>query len=296
MRADLRGEVSLGIVLVATALLVAGSGLTNQIQAAAVDVLLTDVGSDPALGPLLGIMGLAAALASVMAAIVVDRRGPRWVMPLGALVAGLGFMLPAFAGSLSWLILASVVTSLGMAGASGVVLYAVIVKGCYRIRGTVIGILIFGTSLRRTVASPLFDTLGPRAGALVFGGLALVGAVFLFRMLPRAFPVLQHPDALPSWRPTPEDERDLTGRGLMQLPGFWKVTAMLTLVFVLLAKNSGSDPVSVRHDSHVRPIRAQSPVKRCRRVFLRFFSWAQTGSSPSAARPENRCCRFACSG
>lgn len=228
MRADLKGEVLLGTVILATALLVNG-GVLNQIRAVSSDVLGPT--SPATLGLFLGSVGLAASLAGVAAAIVVDRRGPRWLMPLGALLAGVGFILLALAGSLWWLILASVVTSLGMAGVG--VLYAVLLKGCYRIRGTVIGILVFGTSLGRTIASPLFDTLDPRANALVLAGLALVGAVFLFRMLPRVYPVLQHPDTIPMWRPTPEDERDLTGRGLMRLPGFWKVTGILTLVFAL---------------------------------------------------------------
>ena len=241
MRADLKGEVLLGTVLLATALFLVPGALFNQIPAVVRDVLGLGARTH---GPLLAIVASLALLAgSVAAAIVVDRRGPRWVMPLGALVAGVGFMLLALTGSLWWLYLASVVTSLGMAGVHGVVLYAVTVKGCYRIRGTVIGILVFVPTLEQMVVSPLVDTRGPRATALVFGGLALVGAVFLFRVLPRVFPVLQHPDTLPIWRPTPEDERDLTGRGLMQLPGFWKVTGMLTLVFALGTALSSSGPV-----------------------------------------------------
>ena len=229
---DLKGEILLATVLLATALLVDGSGFSEIMTTVAREVL--DLGRVQE-SLVLSAGGLAALLVTIAVAIIVDRRGPHRVMPLGALVAGAGFLLLALASSFWWLIPASVVSGLGMAGVASVILYAVAAKGCYRLRGTVIGALTFliHLDLGRRVAEPLADASNWQWVAVAFGVLALAGAALLFTALPRVFPVRQHPETLPPWRPTAEDERGLTGRELMRLPGFRKAVGMVTLVFAL---------------------------------------------------------------
>ncbi len=228
---DLKGEVLLGALLLATALLVDGSGFSETATIIAREVL--DLGAFRS-GLVLTASGVGG-FAVVAAAIIVDRRGPYRVMPLGAAVAGAGFLLLAFSGSLWWLMASSVVSGLGMAGVGSVILYALAAKGCYRVRGTVIGMLVLvgGLDLGRRVAEPLADASEWRWVAVGFAALAVAGAALLFTVLPRVFPVRHHPETLPQWRPTAEDERGLTGRELKRLPGFWKVVGMVALVFAV---------------------------------------------------------------
>ncbi|MEE8442433.1 MAG: MFS transporter [Dehalococcoidia bacterium] len=230
----LKGEVLLGALLLATALMVDGSAFSEVAITVAREVLdLSALRSSLVLTA-----GGVGGLAVVAAAIIVDRRGPHRVMPL-ALVAGAGLLLLAISGSLWWLIASSIVSGLGMAGVASLILYALAAKGCYRIRGTVIGALalVGGLDLARRVAEPLIDASAAASDwrwvAGGFAALAVAGAALLFTALPRVFPVRRHPETLPQWRPTTEDERGLTGRELKQLPGFRKVVAMVALVFAL---------------------------------------------------------------
>ncbi len=224
------GETRLAIVLLSGALLVSMSRLSGLTPHIVDDLDLSASGMAFAVSAeRLG------GFAVIGVALVVDRRGPYPVMPLGALVAATGLIILSFAGGYASLVAASAVIGLGTATVSATILFAVAAKGCYRFRGTVIGGLGFLMTLDPggLAAGPAADAFGWRWVAVILGGLALAAAFVLLTFLPRVFPVRQRAASYPKWRPISDDEEGLTWRELRRTPGFWKVVGAVTLVFAL---------------------------------------------------------------
>ncbi len=200
----LKGEVLLGALLLATALMVDGSAFSEIATTVAREVL--DLHSFR-FSLVLAAGGLVGLLVTIAVAIIVDRRGPHRVMPLGAAVAGVGFLLLAISGSLWSLIASSVVSGLGMAGVTSLILYAVAVKGCYRVRGTVIGALalVGGLDLGRRAAESLTDASAAASDwrwvAVGFAALAVAGAALLLPSCPGSFRYASTPRRCPPGGP-----------------------------------------------------------------------------------------------
>ena len=229
-RFELRGETRLALVLLTAALLVSigrHSGLMPHI----VDDL--DL-SASAMGFAV-IAGRLGGFAVIGVALVVDRFGPYPVMPLGALVTAAGLLVLSFAGGYGSLVTTSAVIGLGTAAVSATILFAVAAKGCYRLRGTVIGSLAFLIKLDPVslAAGPAADAFGWRWVAVVFAALSLAAALILLTFLPRVFPVRQRAASFLRWRPVADHEDDLTWHELRRTPGFWKVVGAVILVFAL---------------------------------------------------------------
>ena len=154
----------------------------------------------------LGLLGLVGGLGSwfvVLAAIWVDRRPPHPMMAVGAGILAVGLVLVTLSRSFVPAIAGLFLLGAGGAAFSSLVFYAIVVKGCARFRGTLIGALglVFGAN--------------PGAGAIrnwefdiPVGWFALVlvvmGGTVLYVLLPRWFrgaydpgPTLRETIALP---------------------------------------------------------------------------------------------------
>ena len=212
---NINHDFKLGLVLVAAAALMAfgdpGRFLENQARR------LPDL-SAVSLGWLITAGGIGG-LATIAAAIWVDRRPPHAMMAAGALAALLGlsaFALPAsFAAFAVGMFIAGVCSS----AVNPLIFYAIAVKGASHYRGTIIGALgmIF-------LVSP-----GARGGGInwqfgestsfvpVIAALSLAGAALLFVALPRVFTGAYGPDQTQQVKPG--------------MPGIWKALLWVTIAY-----------------------------------------------------------------
>jgi MFS family permease len=105
------------------------------------------------------------AFASPLVGMVFDRYGPRVLMPLGALMVGLGLVLSSFAGSLGALYFSyGIITALGQGALSFVGHNALISFWFVRRRATAIGIASMGQGVGALVMVPLTQILISRIG------------------------------------------------------------------------------------------------------------------------------------
>ena len=136
-----------------------------------------------------GLLGLVVGLGSlfvVLAAIWVDRRPPQGMMAVGAGILALGLVLVTLSRSFGPAVAGLFLVGAGGSAFASLIFYAIVVKGCARFRGTLIGAL------------GLVFAANPGAGAIRnwdFGipigwfalVLALTGGIFLYIFLPRWF-------------------------------------------------------------------------------------------------------------
>src|SRR5262245_34105509 len=116
------------------------------------------------------------ALASPLVGLAFDRLGPRLLMPLGALLVGLGLIFSAFASALWGLYISyGIITALGQGALSFVGHNALISFWFVRKRATAIGIASMGQGLGALVMVPstqlMVDTIGWRWTYIVTGSL-----------------------------------------------------------------------------------------------------------------------------
>lgn len=135
-------------------------------------------------------------LATIGAAIWVDRRPPHAMMAAGALAALLGLAAFAPPASFAVFVMGMFIAGVGTSAVNPLIFYAIAVKGASRHRGTIIGSLgmVF-------LVSP-----GARGGGInwqfgdsasfvpVIAALSLAGAALLFVALPRVFTGAYGPD------------------------------------------------------------------------------------------------------
>ena len=127
-------------------------------------------------------------LAVVLAAIWVDRRPPHAMMAVGAVLNALGLTIFVLSSSLAFNALGVFVAAVGSSAVASLVFYAVAVKGATRYKGTLIGVLGMVFTIR--LGERIFRGWSLDAPMVVLGigvALTLVGAVVLFRLLPRVF-------------------------------------------------------------------------------------------------------------
>ncbi len=238
-----KSEILLGVVLLAAALLVSRAGFHQIALVVAQDLL--NIGP-VAWGIAVSIGGIVSLVVSIIVAVQVDRGRIRPFIASGALVTGAGYLLLALTGSLWWLFLSAAVTGVGLGMVASVILYSIAAKGAVRFRGTVIGLLAFAVSLDSGLwrVLPDVDASSWRWVSLLYGGLAVMAALLLFKAFPKVFPVRRsYQGSLPSWRRSADEEPVWSLRQFRATPGFWRVVGGISLVFVLAGAFSGATRV-----------------------------------------------------
>ena len=212
----LRHDVKLGLLLVVAALLL-DMGSSGDSWLSLVFVQLDHKAK--ALG-LLGLIGGLGSLFVVLAAMWVDRRPPHVMMAAGAGILALGLVLVTLSRSFGPAVAGLFLVGAGRSALGSLVFYAIVVKGCVRFKGTLIGALglVFGANLG---AGAIRDwEFGIPIGwfALV---LALTGGMVLYIFLPRWFRGAYGPD--------------LTLRETITLPGVKAHLASAAAVYLVSA-------------------------------------------------------------
>ncbi|MBI4202382.1 MAG: MFS transporter [Chloroflexi bacterium] len=194
------------------------------------------VGSPAGWGLLVALSAFTTLLLSIAAALLIDRRGYTWLIPVGCLLLAMGAGVTLLTSNRAVLVAAALVSGAGGAATTRAILLAIVAKWCYRWRGAAIGLVIGPAFLAGTLISPT----GPLAGnswswqamsQLAIAG-ALIAAVALYLFLPRGFPLLLHTPEIPLRR-QPREEYNTTFKALQALPGFWKVAIWTGAVFAL---------------------------------------------------------------
>ena len=131
-------------------------------------------------------------LVSPLVGRIVDRHGPRSVIPLGALAMGLGFALASRTNNLAMYYAAYVIIGAGSAGMGIVPCSAIVSNWFWRRRGVVVGIMAAGMGAGGLVMAPivahLLDSLGWRTAYLAMGVIICVVAIPLALALVRTRP------------------------------------------------------------------------------------------------------------
>ena len=177
-------DLKLGLVLAAAAALLKFGDSGELAALAATERLALSAASYGWLLTAEGIGGLAV----VAAAFWVDRRPPHTMMASGAVVAALGLTVFGLSNSFAVSALGMFIAGVGGSAVGSLVFYAIAVKGATRYRGTLIGALsmVFAMGLgARNAEDWPFDA--PMVVLAMSAALALAGAAFLFRLLPRVF-------------------------------------------------------------------------------------------------------------
>lgn len=167
---------------------------------------------------------------------IVDRHGPRRVIPAGALVMALGFVLASLVNTLPLFYLAYFVIGTGAAGMGIVPCSAVISNWFKRRRGIALGIMSAGMGAGGVVMAPvvahLLVTFDWRTAYLSMG--IIIGAV----TIPLALAVIRHspadmglypdgdtrePDTAAAEMPLPLDTRSITLRQAAKTTAIWLI-------------------------------------------------------------------------
>ena len=80
-------------------------------------------------------------LIAIFFALHVDRRGPRWVMAVGVVTVGFAWILMMLTSNPWQFVAVRAALAIGEAAVGATILYAVAIKGCFQLRGTVVGVL-----------------------------------------------------------------------------------------------------------------------------------------------------------
>jgi predicted MFS family arabinose efflux permease len=133
-----------------------------------------------------GIAGAAGALIAPVAGSIADRRGPLWVIRIGAALVAASFVaMGVFEGSLITLVVATVVFDLGAQAcliAHQTIVYGLDPAARSRLNAVLVSIMFFGMSAGAAMASRLFGRYG-WAGVTGLGALS-ASAALLLRALP----------------------------------------------------------------------------------------------------------------
>ena len=227
----LSGEPRLAALLGLLAL--AGGGLNGF-------GLLTAFGGSPQdYGPMqIGYVGFAfgvAGLTAIVAAVVVDRRGPDVLLPAGALVLAGGMAAAGFANSFrEWLIVAAPVGG-GAAAIGSLILIALAAKGCNRVRGTAIGAISLMGALGAVPAAveSLTGRIGPQAAGISAAAMFVLLAFALYKWLPSVGTPKALDGPAQGWRRAAAVEYQADIRALIRHWAFWRVVVLIGLVMGL---------------------------------------------------------------
>ena len=179
---NLHTDFKLGFLLVIAAGLLAAGGSIAVWAGIASD----QVGLSPFQFGWLTAAGGLGGLLVVAAAIWVDSRPPRGIMSAGALALAIGLALLIQSNTLVFAVPAAFITGAGGSVLGPLIFYAVVVKGCTRYKGTLIGVMSLVFSLRWDLGVTSAWEAGLPIGwfAVI---LALAAGTLLFLFLPRCF-------------------------------------------------------------------------------------------------------------
>ncbi len=216
MLPDSRRELKLALLLFATAAVIVAAHPSSF----AAQILHHRLGASAVhLGMLFAFAGLGG-LATVPAAIWVDRRGPHPLMAIGAAVTAFGALALILATNMFTASIAMFLTGLGGAGTGAVIFYSVAVQHISLRRGTVFGVLAALFTARLNLSALAYDTPSVVLTLIVAAAVFLAAAFLLYRYLPKLLPVT----AVNTFVDSPK---------LTDLPGFWKTTIALGLIFAV---------------------------------------------------------------
>ncbi|MBI4311940.1 MAG: hypothetical protein HY681_09170 [Chloroflexi bacterium] len=150
-------------------------------------------------GVMMSVGSLVALVSGIAAAIYVDRRGPRWLLPPVGLAIALASATLLVADSLWMLILSSAASGVATGLLSAAVLVGVVVRGCHRIPGAAIGALLGLPGLAQLTVG-IFPDDAWRALSATSLVLGLVAAVALILLLPRLYAPTTLGWTQPLWR------------------------------------------------------------------------------------------------
>lgn len=199
---------------------------------------------------------LTTGLISPQAGKLVDRYGARVVMSVGAIIAGIGFLVLSLVASLWQYYLGYAIVGLGMAGTGQIPGSAVVSNWFEKRRGTAVGVMASGVGVGGLVLSPLvggllLPELGWSRSFLVLGGLCwfviVPLAIFVIRTRP------EEKDALPYGH-----ERQWTASGepvVQAVSGVTLRTALATIPFWLIVAT-----YLLSHFAQVGAIQNQVPL------------------------------------
>ena len=154
----------------------------------------------------------------VAAAIWVDSRPPHGMMCAGAVVLAIGLALLILSHTLVFAVPAAFITGAGGSAVGSLIFYAVVVKGCTRYKGTLIGVMSLVFSLRWDLGvTSAWEAGLPIGWSAVI--LALAGGILLFLFLPRCF--------------TGPDESGQTFRETIAVPGAKVLTVWVSAVYLV---------------------------------------------------------------
>jgi len=184
-----------------------------------------------------GMMGVA----SLIVGRIVDHHGARKVIPAGALVMGLGFVLLSLMNELYLFYLAYVLVGTG-AAAMGVVPTSAVVSNWFRRkRGTAIGLMSAGIGVGGMVLSPIFGYLIPQLGwrnsYLALAVIVWISIIPLSLLVIRTKPAEKglYPDNLETaetattTEPLASDSSGLTLKMALTTPVFWLIAVAFLL-------------------------------------------------------------------
>jgi MFS family permease len=175
-------------------------------------------------------------LVSPLVGRLVDRHGPRRVIPLGALVMGLGFVLVSRTGSLLLFYASYVIIGIGSAGMGIVPCSAVVSNWFKRKRGIALGVMSAGLGAGGLVMAPimaqLLDSFDWRTAYLAMAIIIWVVSIPLSLALIRSKPseLGLHPDGdesgsegMPSSASTDSDAQGLSLRHASKTAAIWLI-------------------------------------------------------------------------
>ena len=182
MYANLHPDFKLGFLLVVAAAFLVVGGSDAFWGVIASDRLGLSASQFGWLSAAVGLGGLFV----VAAAIWVDSRPPHGMMSAGAVVLAIGLALLILSHTLVFAVPAAFITGAGGSAVGSLIFYAVVVKGCTRYKGTLIGVMSLVFSLRWDLGVTSAWEAGLPIGwfAVI---LALAGGILLFLFLPRCF-------------------------------------------------------------------------------------------------------------
>lgn len=169
---------------------------------------------------------------------LVDRHGPRGVVPAGAAIVGLSMVLLSSMQTLLHAYVLYILLAFGAGGKSLVPISTALSRWFNRRRGLAIGITLVGTGLGGVALAPLASLLdreiGWRSGYLAFGVLIWVAVVplllLVLRRRPQDMGLLpdgdERPDASATAEEQPEEPPEAPGLGLkeaLRTPTFWLI-------------------------------------------------------------------------
>ena len=176
-------------------------------------------------------------VASPIVGRIVDRHGARAVIPAGALVMGLGFVLLSLMNELYLFYFAYVLVGTG-AAAMGVVPASAVVSNWFRRkRGTAIGLMSAGIGAGGLILSPIVGYLIPHLGwrnsYLVLAVIVWISIIPLCLLVIRTKPAEKglYPDGLKAAEatamiePLASDSSGLSLRMALTTPAFWLIAA-----------------------------------------------------------------------